>query len=95
MPLLEESRILPVIEILAGLPADELERRKTWSPQQVADRVRKVSDSLPPQFRTDYEKVNPEGPGHWWPFLTKSYQLWLTPIVIETAELKASGPRSS
>lgn len=72
----------------AGLPPDELERRKTWSPQQVADRVHKLSDSLPPKFRTEYETVNPQGPGHWWPFLTKSYQLWLTPVVIETAELK-------
>lgn len=72
----------------ASLPPDELERRKTWSSQQVADRVHKLSDSLPPKFRTDYETVNPEGPGHWWPFLTKSYQLWLTPVVIETADMK-------
>ena len=87
-PQLVRRLVVSGVNLRASLPPDELERRKTWSPQQVADRVRKLSDGLPPQFRTDYEKVNPEGPGHWWPFLTKSYQLWLTPVVIETAELK-------
>jgi pimeloyl-ACP methyl ester carboxylesterase len=87
-PQLVRRLVVAGANLRAGLPADELERRKTWSPQQIADRVHKLSDSLPPKFRTDYEKVNPGGPGHWWPFLTKSYQLWLTPVVIEAADLK-------
>lgn len=87
-PHLVRRLVVSGANLRAGLAADELERRKTWTPQQVADRVRTLSDSLPPRFRTDYEKVNPQGPGHWWPFLTKSYQLWLTPVVIEPADLK-------
>ena len=87
-PRLVRRLVVSGANIRADLPADELERRKTWSTQQVAERVHKLSDSLPPRFRTDYEKVNPAGPQQWWPFLTKSYQLWLTPVVIDTAELK-------
>jgi pimeloyl-ACP methyl ester carboxylesterase len=88
-PQLVRRLVVSGANLRAGLPAEELERRKTWSPQQIAERVRKLSDSLPPSFRTDYEQINPEGAEHWWVFLMKSYQLWLTPIVIETAELKA------
>jgi pimeloyl-ACP methyl ester carboxylesterase len=87
-PRLVRRLVVSGANLRASLAPDELERRKSWSPQQVVERVRKLSDGLPPQFRTDYEAVNPEGPGHWWPFLTKSYQLWLTPVVIETVELK-------
>ncbi|HEV8689178.1 MAG TPA: alpha/beta hydrolase [Ideonella sp.] len=87
-PQLVRRLVVSGANLRASLAPDELERRKTWSPQQVAERVHKLSDSLPPQFRPEYEKVNPAGPAHWWPFLTKSYQLWLTPVVIETAELK-------
>jgi pimeloyl-ACP methyl ester carboxylesterase len=76
---------------LRGLPADEWQRRSQWSPQQVKEKVQQLSDKLPPNFRTDYEAVTPDGADHWWTHLTKSYQLAATPVVIETAELKAIG----
>lgn len=88
-PRLVRRLVVSGANLRAGLPPDELERRRSWSAQQVDDRVRQLSDRLPPNFRSDHEKVNPAGPGHWWPFLTKSYHLWLTPVVIEPAELKA------
>ena len=88
-PELVRRLVVSGANLRAGLPADELERRRTWSASQVAERVRRLSDGLPPTFRTDYERVNPAGPDHWWPFLTKLYHLWLTPVVIEPAELKA------
>jgi pimeloyl-ACP methyl ester carboxylesterase len=74
---------------LRGLPADEWQRRSRWSPQQVREKVRELSEKLPASFRSDYEKVTPDGPEHWWTHLTKSYQLWARPVVIEAAELKA------
>ena len=76
---------------LRGLPADEWQRRSRWSPQQVREKVRELSERLPASFRSDYEKVTPDGPEHWWTHLTKSYQLWAKPVVIEAAELKAIG----
>jgi pimeloyl-ACP methyl ester carboxylesterase len=74
---------------LRGLPADEWQRRSQWSPQQVKEKVQQLSQSLPPGFRTDYQSVTPDGPDHWWTHLTKSYQLWITPVIIEPAELKS------
>lgn len=87
-PQLVRRLVVSGANLRAGLSPDELERRKAWSPQQVADAVRRTADRLPPGFRGDYEKVSPTGAANWWPFLTKSYQLWLTPVVIEPAELK-------
>ena len=74
---------------LRGLPADEYERRKSWSPQQVAERVQRLEAQLPSSFRVDYQAVTPDGPAHWQAHLTKSYQLWATPVVIDPGELKA------
>ena len=74
---------------LRGLPADEYERRKLWSPQQVAERVQRLDAQLPSSFRTDYQAVAPDGPAHWQMHLTKSYHLWAAPVVIDPGELKA------
>ena len=87
-PQLVRRLVISGANLRAGLPADELQRRSQWSPRQVAERVQKIADTLPPNFRTDYQKVAPDGPEHWWTLLTKSYQLWLTPVVIEPADLK-------
>jgi pimeloyl-ACP methyl ester carboxylesterase len=74
---------------LRGLPADEWQRRSQWSQQQVRDKVQQLSESMPPSFRADYQSVTPDGPDHWWTHLSKSYQLWITPVIIEPAELKS------
>lgn len=70
------------------IAADELERRSRWSEEQLADKVRQLEALLPPNFRTDYQAVAPDGPGQWPKLLMKSYRLWLTPVVIEPAALK-------
>jgi pimeloyl-ACP methyl ester carboxylesterase len=72
-----------------GLPPDELQRRIAWSPQQLAEFLPKLEQQLPANFRTEYESVAPEGLAHWKAFLAKSYRLWLTPVVINAADLKA------
>ena len=71
-----------------GLPPDEVQRRLAWSPQQLADFLPRFAAQIPPSFRTDYEAVTPEAAGHWDAFLAKSYRLWLTPVVIDAADLK-------
>ena len=71
------------------LPPDEVQRRLVWSPQQLAEYLPRLEARLPPSFRTDYEAVSPEPAGHWSVFLAKSYQLWLTPVVIDAADLRA------
>lgn len=71
-----------------GLPPDELKRRRDWTPEQIAEKARELARDLPPSFRTEYERVTPDGAEHWWTLVAKSYQLWLTPIVIEPLDLK-------
>jgi len=50
-------------------------------PAQIAERLA--------AFRADYVQVAPDGAQHWPVFAAKSWRLWLTPVVIESAELRA------
>jgi pimeloyl-ACP methyl ester carboxylesterase len=75
----------------ANLRADlspEEKRRRQWSPEQFEKHVRATANSLPPSFRIDYGKVSPDGPDHWMTLVTKCYEMWLEPIVIEPVDLK-------
>lgn len=65
-PQLVRRLVISGANLTPGLPADELQRRSQWSPQQVAEKVRQLGDTLSPNFRTDYQKVAPDGPEHWW-----------------------------
>jgi pimeloyl-ACP methyl ester carboxylesterase len=87
-PQLVRRLVISGANVRAGLPTDELKRRSQWTPQQIEEKVREMATKVPPNFRTDYEKVTPDGAEHWWTLMTKSYQLWLTPVVIEAADLK-------
>jgi pimeloyl-ACP methyl ester carboxylesterase len=71
-----------------GLSAEQLEERSKWSAERVDEAVRKLNGQLPAYFRSDFEKTAPDGAARWWTFLAKSYRLWLTPVVIATADLK-------
>jgi pimeloyl-ACP methyl ester carboxylesterase len=73
---------------LRGLSAAELEKRKQWSTEQWQEKIRATADSLPPFFRADYAKVSPDGPDHWMTLVTKAYQMWIQPTVIDPADLK-------
>jgi pimeloyl-ACP methyl ester carboxylesterase len=63
-------------------PAAELERRGALTPQQIVER-------LGARARDAYTRVSPDGEGHWPVFAAKSWRLWLTPVIIEPAELAA------
>jgi pimeloyl-ACP methyl ester carboxylesterase len=88
-PELVRRLVISGANLTPGLPPDELLRRSQRSPQEAADKVREFDARLPPNFRADYQAVAPDGPEHWWVLLTKSVPLWLTPVVISTADLKA------
>jgi len=72
-----------------GLAPDELKVRRAWSDQQLSEFLPKLEQRLPPTFRTDYQRVTPDGAAHWNIVLAKSYRLWLTPVVLEAADLAA------
>jgi pimeloyl-ACP methyl ester carboxylesterase len=69
----------------SGISAEELARRNEWPPEKVAETIRTLGTKLPPWFRPDYERVAPNP--RWEEFLTKSWRLWMTPMVIPAADL--------
>lgn len=73
----------------AGLRPDDLQARQRWSDQQMTEFLAKFEQRLPPNFRTDYQAVTPDGAGHWNVVLAKSYRLWMTPLVMDAADLAA------
>lgn len=88
-PELVRRLVISGANLRAGLAPEELRRRAAWSPEEMAEFLVKFEQKIPPGFRTDYEAVAPGGPGRWNVFLAKSYRLWLTPVVIDAAGLKA------
>jgi len=72
-----------------SLPQDELQVRLQWSAQQMAEFLSTFERRLPPAFRTEYLAVTPDGAAHWNVVLAKSYRLWLTPVVMDSADLAA------
>jgi pimeloyl-ACP methyl ester carboxylesterase len=87
-PELVRRLVVSGANLRAPLPPDELQRRSEWTDDEVAVKARELATKLPPSFRAEYETVTPDGAAHWWTLLTKSYRLWLTPVVIEPAELR-------
>ncbi len=73
---------------LRGWSAEVLEARRRMSPAEIEERVRRLANSLPPFFQTDYGRVSPDGPDHWMVMVTKCYWLWGQSIVIEPSDLK-------
>jgi len=65
----------------AGFPTAELKRRAALTPEQIGERLASL--------RADYLSVSPDGAEHWPTFAAKSWQLWLTPVVLEPADLAA------
>ena len=72
-----------------SLSPDELQVRLHWSTQQLNEFLPKLEQRLPPNFRPEYQAVTPDGADHWNVVLAKSYRLWLTPVVIDAADLAA------
>ena len=87
-PELVRRLVVTGANLRAGLPADEAARRSAWSDSQVAERTKILEAQLPPRFRTEYEAVSPDGAAHWQTLLSKSYRLWMTPVVLEPGSLK-------
>jgi len=87
-PGLVRRLVISGANLKAGLPPEELRKRAQWPEELIAVKAKQMAEQLPPRFRPDYEKVTPDGAGHWWTLLAKSYQLWLTPVIATPEELK-------
>jgi pimeloyl-ACP methyl ester carboxylesterase len=87
-PELVRRVVISGANLRSGLTADEVQQRHGWSTEQLSAKLQKISDSLPPSFRSDYGRVSPDGPDHWMTLLGKCYYMWIEPVVIEPAELK-------
>jgi len=87
-PRLVRRLVVSGANLRGALPAEELKRRSQWTAQQIADKAREIAAKVPPNFRTEYEGVSPDGAEHWWTLVTKSYHLWTTLVVLEPADLK-------
>jgi pimeloyl-ACP methyl ester carboxylesterase len=80
-PQLVRRLVISGANLTAGKSADELKRLSQRPPQEVAEK-------LPPGFRADYLKVTPDDEAHWMTVVAKSWQLWMTPVILEAADLK-------
>jgi len=87
-PALVRRLVLASGNLRADYTADELAQRRAWSAEQVDAAVRKMASRLPPRFRAEHVAVAPDGAAHWDVLLRKSWQLWLTPVVVAPADLK-------
>ena len=87
-PALVRRLVLASGNLRADYSVDELAQRRTWTAEQVDDSLRKLSARLPPRFQAEHVAVAPDGAAHWSVLLHKSWQLWLTPVVIAPADLK-------
>jgi pimeloyl-ACP methyl ester carboxylesterase len=87
-PQLVRRLVISGANLRSGLSAAEFEERGKWSAEQTAAKVRELAARLPPWFKQDYASVSPDGADHYLSMLTKCYELWGQPIVMEPAALK-------
>jgi pimeloyl-ACP methyl ester carboxylesterase len=87
-PQLVRHGVISGANLRSGLSAEEVQRRRAWSSEQLASKLQAITDSMPANFRTDYGRVSPDGPDHWMIMLSKCYLMWITPVVIEASNLK-------
>jgi len=80
-PQLVRRVVVSGANLRSGLSEEETKQRSRQTAQE-------VSDELPPVFRADYVKIAPGGAAHWLVVVEKSKQLWMTPVVFPTADLK-------
>jgi pimeloyl-ACP methyl ester carboxylesterase len=87
-PQLVRRVVVSGANLRSGLSPEEVQRRSQWPPEKLAAKLQAMTDSFPPYFRADYGRVSPDGPDHWMQMLAKCYALWITPVVIDPADLK-------
>ena len=87
-PQLVRRVVVSGANLRSGLSAEEAQLRSQWPPEQLAAKLQAMTDSFPPYFRADYGRVSPDGPDHWMKMLAKCYFLWISPVVIDPADLK-------
>ena len=87
-PQLVRRVVISGANLRSGLSAEELARRRAWSPEQLTAKLEEITASMPRNFRPDYGRVSPDGPDHWMAMLRKCYFMWIEPVVIAPNDLK-------
>jgi pimeloyl-ACP methyl ester carboxylesterase len=87
-PQLVRRVVISGANLRSGVSPEEVQRRRAWSPEQLATKLQAITDSMPSNFRPDYGRVSPDGPDHWVIMLGKCYLMWIDPVVIEPTDLK-------
>src|SRR5262249_23750209 len=78
-PALVRRVVISGANLRASQPAPERERRAAMPRADITERLG--------AFRAAYVAVSPDGAEHWPIVAEKSWHLWLTPVVIDPAEL--------
>ena len=87
-PQLVRRVVISGANLRSGLAAEEVARRRAWSPEQLTAKLEEITASMPRNFRADYGRVSPDGPDHWMVMLRKCYFMWIEPVVIAPNDLK-------
>ena len=87
-PQLVRRVVISGANLRSGLSAEEVARRRAWSPEQLTAKLEEITASMPRNFRPDYGRVSPDGPDHWMVMLRKCYFMWIEPVVIAPNDLK-------
>jgi pimeloyl-ACP methyl ester carboxylesterase len=88
-PELVHRLVVSGVSFGSGLTAEQAQQRREWSPDRLAAKLQQLTELLPRFIRADYGRVSPDGPGHWMAMLGKVYLMWIEPLTITPAELKA------
>jgi pimeloyl-ACP methyl ester carboxylesterase len=84
-PNLVRRIVISGANLASGISVEETQRRNEWPAEKVAETARALGARLPPWFRPDYERVAPAP--RWEEHLTKSWRLWMTPVVVPASDL--------
>lgn len=72
----------------SGLTPQQAQEQHDLPADALAARLKRIEDTVPRSFHPDYDRVSPDGPGHWNTLLRKDYFMWMEPVVIAPADLK-------
>ncbi len=87
-PELVHRLVVSGVSLGSGLTKEQAQQRREWPPDRLAAKLQQMTDIFPGFMRADYDRMSPDGPGHWMAMLGKVYRMWIEPVVITPAELR-------
>jgi len=88
-PALVQRLVISGANLRPALSPEKLQQRARATPTEIAERVHAMEQTLPPNFRTDFLAVAPGGVAQWDTMMVKSYAMWIMPVAVDPASLKA------